>query len=135
MALITWSDALSVHVQEIDAQHQRLVAMINELDDAMRSGKGKELLGKIINGLAAYAVTHFSTEEKYFARFGYSDAENHTQEHASFIQKVSDFKEKFTTSRLSLTIEVMNFLSNWLKNHILNSDKKYSSFFNQNGLK
>ena len=47
MALITWNDTLSVNVEEIDQQHRTLIAMINELNEAMKLGKGKDVLGKI----------------------------------------------------------------------------------------
>jgi hemerythrin len=135
MALIQWNDSLSVHVAEIDQQHKKLIDMINELNDAMRGGKGKDILGKIINNLINYTATHFKTEEKYFAQFGYPDTDNHQKEHAAFVQKVTGFKDGFEEKRLSLTIEVMNFLSDWLKNHIMGTDKKYSPFFNEKGLK
>ena len=46
MAMITWSDNLSVNVGEIDMQHKKLVVMINELYDAMKIGKGKETVQK-----------------------------------------------------------------------------------------
>jgi hemerythrin len=135
MALINWDDSLSVNVAEIDQQHKRLIGMINELNDAMRMGKGKDVLGKIINSLFTYTATHFKTEEKYFAQFGYPDTENHKKEHTAFVQKVSDFKDGFEKKKLSLTIEVMDFLSDWLKNHIKGTDKKYSQIFNEKGLK
>lgn len=134
MSLITWSDRLSVNVSEIDRQHQKLIAMINDLDDAMRQGKGKTVLGKIVSGLISYTVTHFKTEENYFDRFGYAETEAHKKEHAAFVRKVSDFKSGFEQGKITLTIEIMNFLSDWLKNHIKGTDKKYSAFFNANGL-
>jgi len=36
---------------------------------------------------------------------------------------------------LSLTIDVMNFLSDRLKKHIMGTDKKYAPFFQEKGLK
>lgn len=135
MALITWNDSLSVNVAEIDQQHKKLINMINELNDAMRAGKGKDVLGKIVTNLISYTETHFKTEEKYFAQFNYPDTDNHKREHAAFVQKVTGFKNGFEEKRLTLTIEVMNFLSDWLKNHIMGTDKKYSHFFNEKGLK
>ncbi|MCK9363574.1 MAG: bacteriohemerythrin [Syntrophales bacterium] len=135
MALIDWSDSLSVNVAEIDQQHKKLIAIINELNDAMRIGAGKDVLGKIVNSLISYAAIHFKTEEKYFAQFGYPDTDNHKKEHVAFVQKVADFKDGFEKRKLSLTIEVMNFLSDWLKNHIMKTDKKYAQFFNEKGLK
>ena len=135
MAMINWNDSLSVHVAEIDQQHKKLIEMINELNDAMKVGKGKDVLEKIVNNLIGYTATHFKTEENYFAKFGYPDTENHKKEHAAFVQKVSDFKTGFETGKLAMTIEVMSFLSDWLKNHIMGTDKKYASFFNEKGLR
>ena len=135
MALIQWSDALSVKVDEIDRQHQKLVASINALNDAMRAGKGKAALSATVTGLTNYVAEHFATEERYFAKFSYPEAENHIKEHVRFVQKVGDFKKEFDEGRMGLSIEVMNFLSDWLKNHIQGSDKKYAPFFIANGLK
>ncbi len=63
MALITWNNGLDLGVEEIDNQHRKLVAMINDLNDAMRQGRGNDVLAKILGGLINYAATHFNTEE------------------------------------------------------------------------
>lgn len=135
MALINWDDSLSVKVTLIDQQHQKLVAMINELSDAMKQGKGKDVLGRIVSGLVSYTVTHFKTEEKYFDQFGYPERDSHKKLHTAFVQKVSEFKAGIEQGKQTLTIEVLNFLSDWLQKHIKVVDKQYSQFFNEKGLK
>jgi hemerythrin len=135
MALIEWSSSLQLGVEEIDNQHRKLVAMINELNDAMRQGKGKTVLGKIVDGLTAYTGTHFKTEEKYFQQFAYAEATPHTDEHAAFVRKVTEFRTAFGKGKLGLSIDVINFLSDWLQNHILVSDRKYVAHFKASGLK
>ncbi len=135
MALIQWDDNLSVGVTEIDGQHQKLVNMINALNDAMRDGKGKEILGRLVNALTAYAATHFATEERYFDQFGYADADAHKAEHRDFVKKVSEFKDGFEQGKLGLSVQIMSFLSDWLQRHIKQSDKKYGPCFNEKGLK
>ena len=134
MALIKWDENFSVNVVEIDKQHQRLVGMINDLDDAMKQGKGKEVLAKIINGLITYTGTHFKTEETYFDRFAYPETDEHKKEHSDFVEKVSQFKDGFTKNKFGLSIEIMSFLSGWLQGHIKGCDKKFGPFFNANGL-
>ena len=134
MALINWSDSLSVNVKEIDLQHRKLIDMINELNEAMRIGKGKDSLGQILKGLISYTATHFRQEERYFDKYGYPDTVNHKKEHVAFVKKVTEFKDGFEKNNLAVTMEVMNFLSDWLKNHIKGTDKKYSKFFNEKGL-
>jgi hemerythrin len=135
MALIQWDSSFTVNVAEIDTQHQKLVAMINDLNNAMKQGKGKDILGKIIDELFNYAGSHFATEEKYFDKFGYPAAASHKLEHNNFVKKVSEFKNGFDRGQLALTIEVMNFLKDWLRDHIKGVDKKYGPFFNEKGLK
>jgi hemerythrin len=135
MALINWDAGLSVSVNEIDQQHQKLIAMINDLNDAMRQGKGRNILIPVINGLITYTATHFKVEEKYFDQFNYADAQPHKDEHAAFVKKVIGFRDRLDSGQLGLPIDVMFFLSSWLTTHIKGTDKKYSACFNANGLK
>ncbi|MHB8790636.1 MAG: bacteriohemerythrin [Desulfobulbaceae bacterium] len=135
MALIQWNDSLSVKVAEIDRQHQKLIALINELNEAMSQGQGRSVVGKIISGLVDYTLTHFKTEEQYFVAYGYPETTSHKKEHAAFVAKVSEFRDEFEKGRLALSIDVMNYLSDWLRHHIKGVDKQYTSFFNEKGLK
>jgi hemerythrin len=135
MALINWNDRLSVKVAVIDLQHQRLISMINELADAMSQGKGKGIVGGIIERLIYYTGTHFKTEERYFDRFAYPDAEAHKKEHAAFVEKVLDYKQRFSTQEGMLSVDVINFLKDWLYHHISKTDRGYSRFFNDHGLR
>jgi hemerythrin-like metal-binding protein len=135
MPLVYWDESFSVNVAEIDAQHQTLFDLINKLYEAMKKGLGKEVLPKIIDELFNYVEKHFSTEEKYFDRFGYQETESHKLEHYNFLKKVSEFKKSYENGEIALTIDVITFLQNWLVTHIKVVDKKYSKFFNENGLK
>ena len=135
MALIQWSNSLSVNIDSIDKQHQRLIDMINQLNDAMRQGKGKEVAGKIVEGLISYTRTHFAFEEKYFAQYGYPETEKHIKEHKEFARKATEFQSDFGKGKLTLSIQVINFLSDWLRTHIQGTDQKYVSLFQQNGVK
>ena len=135
MALVQWSNDLSVHVSEMDKQHQKLIGMINELHDAMSKGKGKEVVGKIVEGLLTYTKTHFSEEEKLMDKHNYPDADAQKKMHKVFIDKASQFKRELESGTLGLTITVSDFLSDWLKNHIQKEDKKYGPYLNQLGVK
>ena len=135
MAFMDWNSSLSVNIVEIDNQHKKLVGMINELSDAMKARKGNEVIGKILNGLVDYTKTHFAAEEKYFAQYGYPDTAAHKQEHATFINEINKFKQDFESGKLSISIDVLKFLSNWLVTHIKGTDQKYSKFLNDKGVK
>ncbi len=134
MALFNWKEEYSVKVKEIDKQHQMLVDSLNELHAAMLSGKSREILAGIIKSLVDYAGFHFSYEEEKMDTLNFPGSQAHKKEHEAFIKKVADFQEKQKEGKLMLSMEIMNFLKDWLVKHILGTDKKYSDFFNKNGL-
>ena len=128
MALMEWSKELSVDIDLIDEQHKKLISYVNDLHENMKVGKGKDIISKILDGLIEYTKFHFNTEEELFAKYNYPERENHVSEHHFFVDKVKKFQDDFNNGRLSVTIEVFQFLNNWVTNHIKVIDKKYSPF-------
>jgi hemerythrin len=135
MALIEWNDGLKIGIGVIDDQHKQLVKLTNELNDAMKSGKAKAVLSGIVGSLTRYTVTHFSEEERYFDKFSYPKGAGHKKEHSDFVTKVSGFQKGLDEGKIALSIEVVNFLAQWLKDHIAVSDKAYAPFFLEHGLR
>lgn len=133
--LFPWSDAFSVKIGIIDAQHKNLVSIINELHQAMVAGHGKDQLAKILSSLIKYTQVHFKTEENIMESHRYPEYSRHKSEHERLTKTVLDFQVKFQKNEVGLTIEVMDFLKNWLSKHILESDKGYSPFLNAQGVR
>lgn len=123
MALMTWGPMLQIGYGDIDAQHQRLVELVNQLDDAMRSGKGRDVVGHVLTELINYTVSHFAFEERLMDQYGLPSTAAHKAEHKKLVADVGAFKAKFDTGAASVTTELMSFLRNWLSNHILKTDK------------
>ena len=134
MALMNWESKFSVKIKEIDDQHKKLFDLINSLHDAMKAGKGKDALGKVLTELVDYTVYHFGTEEKLFQKYGYPETAAHKKEHEALKKQAGELKTKFEKEGGVITIEVMNFLRDWLNNHILKIDMKYSPFLNSKGV-
>lgn len=135
MAFIEWNSSLSVKIDSIDNQHKKLVEMINSFYDNIEKKSKNDLISGIIVKMKNYAILHFNTEEKYFKQFYYPQYEQHKLEHDKFIEKVADVEKRFNEGKLVLTLEITNFLKDWLKNHIQGSDMKYSEFLIRNGVK
>lgn len=134
MACFEWSDRFSVKVKEIDEQHKQLVEMINRLHDAMVANKGRQVQQEIVGEMAAYAIFHFETEEKYMRRFAYPAYEEHRLEHEKFSADVAELKSRVDKGLLVLSLEIMTVLRDWLQGHIMGTDMQYSGHFNANGL-
>lgn len=126
MALFSWSDDYSVKVPSIDAQHQRLVQMLNDLHDGMVAGHAAEKVAEVLEGLIQYTAQHFAYEEELFAKYAYAETAAHVAEHQKLVEQVLAFKQKLLAKEATITMELVRFLKNWLIGHILGSDKKYS---------
>jgi len=135
MPLMEWTDDLNVGFELIDKQHRVLLDMINELYDALMEIRGQEALKKIVNRMVEYAAIHFMTEEKQMVEFGYEDYENHKIIHDSFSRKAVDLKNQLSEDGFVLSLDVLNFLRDWLVDHIQGTDRKYIPFFTQTGFK
>ncbi len=135
MSAINWNDSLSVKINSIDLQHKKLIDLINGFYDHINQGSQKVKMLELIKSLKDYTVFHFSTEEKYMKQYNYPEFSNHKKEHEIFIKKVHDFEDRYMNGKLILTIEITNFIKDWVTNHIMNTDKKYSEFLVRNGVR
>ena len=135
MAFVNWDDSYSVEVSTIDDQHKKLIELVNQLYDAMRKGQDLIIIGEVIDELIHYTKTHFAYEEAYFEKFGFEKKEEHKAEHKDFVREVEEFKNKFKEGEITLSIEVLQFLSGWLFTHIKGSDKDYITYFHTNGIR
>jgi hemerythrin len=135
MAFVKWSSELSVGVASLDAQHQILFQMFDDLDEAMLGAKDREVIGEIINGLISYAQEHFTREEKLFTQTDYRDAAAHKLEHDAFIREVEGFKQEHVDGKAGVPLRALNFMSAWLQEHICGTDKKYTAHLNSRGIK
>lgn len=126
--LVTWSDALSVGFAPMDAHHKNLVDLLNRLNSATLSGKGRKAIGKILGELAEYTVYHFGYEEEQMQKYNFSDFEKHKGEHIAFVNQVKDFIKEFESGDVHVDEETLEFLKKWLSNHILKTDKELGGF-------
>ena len=133
--LFPWSDTYSVKIGIIDMQHKNLVGLVNDLHQAMVLGHARDDLGKLLSGLVKYTQVHFRTEESLMESHKYPDYNQHKLEHEKLTQTVLEFQSKFQKNEVGLTIEVMQFLKDWLAKHILGSDKRYAPFLNAHGVR
>lgn len=82
----------------------------------------------ILDELVEYTKSHFGFEEQMMKRHGYPDYEPHVKAHKALITQISDIYENFRNNRSCIGLETFVFLKDWLVNHIMRTDKKYSPY-------
>jgi len=122
-----WTPDMSVGEETIDAQHQRLLAQLNKVIDAMLFGAESEEIVRAVDFFKTYADEHLAYEEAYMAQRGYSHLAEHQKYHDDFREKYRAFHEQLTSRHApdGLLMEMEVYLGDWWMHHILLEDKKY----------
>ena len=129
MPLINWTADLSVGFESIDTDHQVLISLINELDEAVKVGEPRETVNRVLGALLDYTDYHFGREEVLMRACRYPDMDAHIRTHDTLRAQVADIRSRYLRSPESIHArEVLAFLKNWLTAHILGRDKLYQPF-------
>jgi hemerythrin-like metal-binding protein len=128
ISMFEWNNRYSVQIASIDAQHQTLFRLAEELYAAMTAGHGKSSLSRILDRLVQYTIVHFAHEERLMRLHGFPDFAAHKAQHEELTRKVQEFQAEFIAGKAAMTVQLMHFLRDWLTGHIAGSDQKYSPF-------
>lgn len=131
---IQWNESHSVNVKEIDEQHKNFIRILNKMYDLVYQKIDQAKLKIILDELVAYAEKHFYTEEVYFDKFNYEHSQEHKEEHSKLKSQIKDFYKRFEAGEAEISTELLDFLENWLVDHLDIQDKKYINCFNEHGL-
>lgn len=128
MEVLEWNESYSVENEELDNQHQHLFDMINALFQAIGSEDAPVIIPAVIEDLGSYAVEHFRTEERYMTKCEFPGLEAQKQQHGEFCSKVSKWSRSYKDDPDKFTAEAVDYLYDWLTNHILSQDKSYAPY-------
>ncbi|PLX62206.1 bacteriohemerythrin [Sedimenticola selenatireducens] len=126
---ITWTDELSVGIEEIDEQHKVLVGLINRMHDAIHQRHGSAVVEGILAELAEYTRIHFAVEESLMRILNFPGYAEHHDLHEELTEQMVDLQNKIATCKHAIGFELMHFLKVWLSKHIMEEDMQYSGFF------
>jgi hemerythrin-like metal-binding protein len=134
MAVFSWNDSYSVKVAVCDQQHMRLFDIINKLADAMRMGKGQDVVNQVVTELLDYTNTHFQDEEALLQKANYPQLEAHREMHRIFVKKVQSLQSQAQMGKRVNAAQLLSLIRDWLVNHIQKTDKRYSAHLNAAGI-
>ena len=131
MSFMEWNSLLYVNVESIDKEHETLVLLLNEMYNAIYSGKGKDVVGSTLDNLIEYTQTHFAHEEGLMKENNYYNYKGHKLEHDKLTSQVMEFQKKLHEGQEGVHLKVMNFLKEWLTDHIFGTDMKLGYFLSK----
>ena len=130
MTRIEWNDEYLLGITEIDNQHKKLLSLANELYD-IASGDGEKYklqMSIVLKKLTDYTLYHFSSEEAFMQKHGYSGTSAHKMAHDSFISEVNNQIKLLSVENKDAGVKFYNFVANWVLTHIAKADKIWANY-------
>lgn len=137
--MLKWKDSFSCCIEEVDNQHKKLFEIGNrvyEVASLQDEYDHYDEIMQILDELTEYTIYHFKYEEDLLSEHVYVDFASHKIEHDFFVKKLQRISRRDLESEQNETsIEIVNFVADWVAEHILKSDKAYVGFLNSKGIK
>jgi hemerythrin-like metal-binding protein len=131
----TWSDQYRVHIHTMDEQHRALFTTAGKLYRLLLGHQSMSQIDTVFSDLVRQTIVHFHTEEALMQRYAYPDYNHHKSLHDFLVQQLEDMQlSQQNMQSLHYVqpwierLEVADFLSGWLVNHIVDEDKKLGVF-------
>ncbi|MBF0452155.1 MAG: bacteriohemerythrin [Candidatus Magnetomorum sp.] len=128
--MFSWREEYSINIKEMDNAHIKLLKAADTLYHLIDSGDQSVFL-KCLDDLINISKKHFQEEEALMKKHQFPEYRIHHKKHKRIIQEVSEMIEKIKKNRYEIDSDFVNFLKDWVINHILTEDRKYGEFLNR----
>jgi hemerythrin len=126
---LEWTQALSVGVEAIDAQHRDLFRRAASLLEGIHRGEPEEL-GGLLDFLYRYAVEHFGAEEEHMRATEFPGYARHQAEHDRFAADLLALARDHERSGAGVfvSLKASHWLVKWLREHVSGTDAELGRF-------
>lgn len=127
---IIWSDALSMHNSEIDAQHQHFIKLVNDLNGVnMKQPLEKDEILRILGLIIDDAIAHFSYEEQLLRVKEYPLLQEHVQSHTELMSSFDQAKTEIENTSIRAAWSKAGLdIKDKLVKHLLEEDTKFIEY-------
>lgn len=124
MELIKWSDKFATGIAAIDSEHEEMIASINSFYLKQNENSDTDELVNILNNIYGSIHSHFMLEERLMKKHGYTEYEEHKDDHAKLLDDIRDITiELEHTSKLNEE-QLKTKLNDWFMIHFKTFDSK-----------
>jgi hemerythrin len=122
---IVWGEQLSVGNDILDKDHKLLIEIINQTGVHMENND-LIALKTDLQRLHEYSLEHFAREEKFAVAVGFEQASGLHQSHQMLMKRLENIRTAYMKAEKTwspqLAQEFLEFLRNWLVDHIIRED-------------
>ncbi len=118
-----WNDEYAVGIQEIDEQHQVLIDLLAEFEQAVAGKAHWNTVQPLIARIREYVKFHFAVEESLMQIVRYPGLAAHRSEHQLLLEQITALEHRVL--RQEDKEDLLSMLHSWLFEHIISSDQPF----------
>jgi len=134
MKRIVWSAEMKSGVPQIDEQQKKLAGIVNQLAMAKEEGVDQEELSPIIRDFSEHLKDYFACEVRMFERYSPKNAPKHDEQRKIELADINSFRDRHKRGE-EITEESVDYLHDWLVQHVLVADKSAADLMKSRGAK
>lgn len=127
-SITDWNDRYAIGIPVVDSRYQHLFFLFNTSSDDFIEYASTNNLNTIFDQLIDYARYQFFAEERWMQYHQFHRLTNHEKEHSNMLTKFSDIYTEFCGGIWPLSVEILEVMHAWLRDHILLSDEEICDF-------
>lgn len=132
---LTWMPSYAIGAAELDADHRKLLDLINGFEDALDRGCDLHAARGLLRDIIEHEAAHIVREEAILRRQRYAHIEAHENEHRTIKSDLAVLAARLEdATKIEEAKRAVDILKDWFLRHVLVTDMHIKAFFEAKGL-
>ena len=124
MVLIEWKTEFEVGIPDVDHEHQEIIALINDLHEAMSGENASISVMDFLGEIYAHVAAHFALEEKIMRINRYDQYADHKSDHERLLDELRDIMDDYEENAYFSDKEFSSHVERWFTEHFKTKDAR-----------
>lgn len=124
MVLLEWKTEYSVGIASMDDEHREMIDLINDVYEKLGSMPDADKIESCLEEIFNTISLHFALEERIMRDSGYSEYEDHKDDHEELLDQIRDLMDGFATDPDEGSRQLKLHLSDWFGKHFASFDAR-----------
>ncbi|MFN8256936.1 MAG: hemerythrin family protein [Bacteroidales bacterium] len=119
-------------IEQLVENQKKIADLIGTFKEAMNKKQCKEEVLDLLHRVSYYTEDFFVKEDLLLKSVQLPTFQKHNEEHRLFVDKMKEFHGRLETDDPDICLDVLNYMENWYKSYMMNSDKQIIEYIEKN---
>lgn len=123
--LLQWKDEYRTGIDEVDYEHQELIALINSVHAKLEQPGSAMTISAFLGDINKAIAAHFALEERQMRERRYDQFREHKTDHERLLDEIREIMDQYEAASASdRNAALGDVLEQWFSNHFRTHDSR-----------